>query len=64
MLQGAVSGGIIGLAFPLWMSFGAYGNVPYTEPLNSTIYNCPDNYTTEAPPAEYPPTADELYVPL
>lgn len=62
LFQGAVSGGIIGLAFPLWISFGAYGTVPYSPPLNSTIYMCPPGYTTEPPPDEYPPTADELYV--
>lgn len=55
-----MSGGLIGLAFPLWISFGAYGNVPYVESLNSSTYNCV-NYTEEIPTA-FPPTADEMYV--
>ena len=53
-------GGLVGLAFPLWISFGAYGNVPYKPPLNSTIYYCPDNYTTAEPYTTDPPTAEEL----
>ena len=43
--QGAVLGGILGLALTLWIAISANVHRPYDPILNMTTSGCPDNIT-------------------
>ena len=57
-MQGAVIGGVVGLALPLWMSSGAYDLDVYSEILPSATFNC-TNYT-EPVNVTRPPLPEEM----